>query len=1076
MSVTSGMKLSHYELAAPLGTGGMGEVYVAHDTRLERDVAIKVLPPAFSSDPNRLERFVHEAKILASLNHPNIGAIYGLEETTTGEKYLVLELVEGESLSECLARGPLPLEKAVCLCNDIAEALEAAHERGIIHCDLKPGNVIVTVKGTAKVLDFGLARRWSTVADEVGAIETSDHGGEIHEDSTITFPLRRGVGFIEGTPGYMSPEQVRGEEPDRRTDVFSFGCVLYECLTGQRAFGGQDAGDRIDATLTSEPDWSALHEGIPQQIRDLLSRCLERDIARRFANISEVRRELEKACGPESAAAPASSTPNNLPYDTTSFVGRDQELSECKKLLGERRVLTLTGVGGIGKTRLALKLARSLLKTYPEGVWFVDFAPLSDSALVVQTVATALGVREKPGSSLLETLERHVADKRILIVLDNCEHLIAVCAEVVERFLAAGPNLRLIVTSREGLGISGEQSLVVRSLSLPSSGTTSELNAIKTAEAGRLFVDRARLVQSAFEIDSSNAPMIAEICRRLEGIPLAIELAAARVRVLSPEQIRARLDDRFRLLTGGSKTALPRHQTLHATIQWSYDQLKPDEQETFRLLSVFAGGWTLDAATQVLKGGIDTFEALDALSRLVDKSLVLMERDGKAEPRYRMLETVRQYALERLNESGEGEAVRTRHLRFFVSLAKEAEPQLSGAEQVKWLSRLEQEHENLRAALRWSLSGTGKIEAGAQLTCAVFQFWQVRGYWFEGRSWLMEMLKRGELEDQMRGQLLTWAAFIARRQGNYAEAVAQDEEALLILREIGDKQGTADALNNLGIAARFQGDYALAQVRYEESLAIKREIGDKRGIGSSLLNLGVVASHHGDYALAQARYEEALRISREIEDKSMISITLSNLGLVASHQGEYSQAQARYEESLRIKHEIGDKVGIAVSLEGLGLVALRQKEYALARARCEEALVINRESGNKAGIAFSLCNLGIVAVEQERYNEAEGFLEEALPIYREIGNKRGIAGCLEAFAGLAHAQGRSERAVQLFGSADALREAIGSPMPPVERAGHEHSVATLRDMFGAEYFKTAWTVGRKMTMEQAIELAMRRDH
>jgi len=547
------------------------------------------------------------------------------------------------------------------------------------------------------------------------------------------------------------------------------------------------------------------------------------------------------------------------------------------------------------------------------------------------------------------------------------------------------------------------------------------------------------------------------------------------VRVLSPEQIRARLDDRFRLLTGGSKTALPRHQTLHATIQWSYDQLRAEEQRAFRLLSVFAGGWTLDAATQVLGDDMDAFEALDALARLVDKSLVLLERDGKTEPRYRMLETVRQYALERLSESGEGETVRTQHLRFYVSLAKEAEPQLSGAEQVKWLSRLEQEHDNLRAALRWSLSGAGRVEAGARLACAVFQFWQIRGYWLEGRLWLMEMLKRGGLQDQMRGQLLTWAAFIARRQGNYAEAAAQDEEALVILRAIGDKQGTADALNNLGIVARMQGDYAEAQVRYEESLAIKREIGDKRGIGSSLLNLGVVASHQGDYALAQARYEEALKISREIEDKSMIAVTLSNLGLVASHQGEYALARARYEESLQIKDEIGDKVGIAISLEGLGLVALRQKEYALARTRCEEALVINRGSGNKAGIAFSLCTLGVVAVKQERYDEAQEFLEEALPINKGIGNKQGIAACLETFARLAHAQRRSERAVQLFGTAAALREAIGSPLPPVERPDHEHDVATLRDVLGTECFKTAWAAGRKMAVEQAIESAMRRN-
>jgi len=829
MPLTPGMRLNHYDIIAPLGSEGMGEVSSARDTRLERDVAIKVLPSAFSSDPDRLERFVHEAKILASLNHPNIGAIYGLEETPAGERYLILELVEGESLSERLARGPLPLEEALRLCSGIAGALEAAHERGVIHRDLKPRNVMVTVRGGVKVLDFDLAQQVGTQCDKTVTISGDDRtipGAGLPS----TNQMGAVAGAIEGTPGYMSPEQVQGEPQDQRTDIFAFGCVPYECLTGRPAYGKRSGIETMSAVLTSEPLWSALPEATPQRIRDVLGRCLEKDVTRRLERIGEARRELDGARGVPTATTPASLTPNNLPYEITSFIGREQESIECARLLGERRIITLTGVGGIGKTRLALRLAKSLLDRYPEGVWFVDLSPISDPLLVVQGVATALGVRERPGMALMDTLTRHVSDKRILIVLDNCEHLIAACAEMVERLLAAGANLRLIVTSREGLGISGEQSVVVRSLSLPSAGMAPELKAIETTEAGRLFADRARMVQPAFEIDASNAPAIAEICRRLDGIPLAIELAAARVRVLSPEQIRARLDDRFRLLTGGSKTALPRHQTLHATIQWSYDQLRLEEQRAFRLLSVFAGGWTLDAATQVLGGDMDAFEALDALARLVDKSLVLMERDGKAEPRYRMLETVRQYALDCLNESGEGEAVRTRHLRFYVSLAKEAEPQLSGAEQVKWLSRLEQEHENLRAALRWSLSGVGKVEAGAQLACAVFQFWQIRGYWLEGRSWLMEMLKREGLEDQMRGQLLTWAAFIARRQGNYAEAVAQDEEALVILREIGDKQGTADALNNLGIVARMQGDYAVAQVRYEESLAIKREIGDKRGV------------------------------------------------------------------------------------------------------------------------------------------------------------------------------------------------------------------------------------------------------
>jgi predicted ATPase/class 3 adenylate cyclase len=725
--------------------------------------------------------------------------------------------------------------------------------------------------------------------------------------------------------------------------------------------------------------------------------------------------------------------PNNLPRQLTSFIGREKEMAGVKGLLSGTSLLTLTGSGGCGKTRLALQVAADLLEAYAEGVWLVELAALADPTLVPQTVAAALGVREQPGRPLTETLVDYLKPKALLLILDNCEHLLTACAQLADALLRACPSLRLLASSREGLGIGGEQTYRVPSLSLPDPTHLPPLERLHEFEAMQLFADRARLSVASFAVTQSNASAVAHVCERLDGIPLAIELAAARVRALPVEQIHERLDDMFRLLTGGSRTALPRQQTLRALIDWSYDLLSEAERTLLRRLSVFAGGWTLEAAEAVCAGEVvEAWEVLDLLTSLVDKSLVTYDEEGRA-GRYRLLETVRQYGRERLLEAGEVEAVRSRHLGFFLRTAEETEPKLYGPEQAAWLDRLEREHDNLRAALAWS-GAQGEWEAGLRLCVALWWFWQVRGYWREGQEHLAGLLAL---------------------PGAEARTAAR-----------------ANALNSAGTLVRHQGDYAGARSLHEESLVILRELGDRRGIAASLNNLGDVANCQGDYAGARSLHEESLAISRELGDKRGIAVSLGALGWTALWQGDSGAARALLEESRALFREVGDKRGIAWTLSGLGIVARHHGDSGAARALLEESLAIRRELGNKHEIAFSLFYLGGVVHDQGDYGAARALLEESLAIRRELGYKLGIAQNLEGLAAGAVAQGQSERATRLFGAAEGLREAIGGRLPPADRAEHDRSVSAVRTALGEEAFTAAWAEGRTMSLDEAVSHAL----
>jgi len=765
---------------------------------------------------------------------------------------------------------------------------------------------------------------------------------------------------------------------------------------------------------------------------------------------------------------------NNLPIQLTAFIGREHEIQEVKRVLSKARLLTLTGSGGCGKTRLALQAAADLLEEYPDGIWLVEFAPLADPVLVPQTVASALQVREEPGRPLTQTLADYLRPKRTLLVWDNCEHLLEACAHLAEHLLQVCEKLQILGTSRERLGIAGEMAYRVPSLALPDPQNMPSVEHLVQYESIRLFADRAEASAPAFDITPANAPVIAQLCCRLDGIPLAIEMAAARVRAMPVEQVAARLEDRFRLLTGGSRTALPRHQTLKALIDWSYNLLSEHERVMLRRLSVFAGGCSLEGAEEVCSGDrIARWEVLDLLTGLVDKSLVIYEeKDGEA--RYRLLETIRQYGCDRLLESEEAERVYRRHRDYFLGLAEEALRHIRGAEGVRYLDCLETEHDNLRGALDWCMNESESAEEGLRLAGALWRFWSVRGYWSEGQMWLAKALSREGAagRTKARSDALNGAGNLASGQGDYSAAWSFYEESLAIRRELGDREGVASSLHNLGLITWSQGEYGAAHSLLEESLTIFRELKDMRGVAGSVHCLGVIAREQGEYERARLLLEESLAISRQINHKDIIATSLVNLGSVAFRQMEYETAHSLYEEGLAIFRELGDKRRIAGSLDSLGEAIRAQGKPELARSLFEESLAIFQELDDRRGIAIALCDLGALSEDQGNYEQAHSLQAQSLAIFRELGDRKAMIERLEEMARLATALGQLERAARLWGAGESLRKVIGTPLPPFERASYDLQVAGVRAALVQETFESAWEAGSAMSLEEAVAYAL----
>ncbi len=610
--------------------------------------------------------------------------------------------------------------------------------------------------------------------------------------------------------------------------------------------------------------------------------------------------------GGPSLEEPLETGRHNLPAPRTSFVGRERELIEIKRTLATTRLLTLTGAGGSGKTRLVMEVARDLVGAYPGGAWLVELAPLSEGTLIPQAFATALEVREQPGRPLADTLVDALKTRELLLVVDNCEHLVEAAAALVDTLLNSCPRLRILATSRELLRVAGEVAWLVPPLSLPDAEHPSTPEELSGVESARLFLERAIYRPHDFHLTQENAKAVGEICRKLDGVPLAIELAAAMVGTLSVEQISARLEDSLNLLTGGSRTAQPRQQTLKGALDWSYELLSEPERRLFGRLSVFAGGWTLEAAEGVSSGeGIEEENVLDLLRQLINKSLVVAGAGEREALRYRMLEPVRQYGREKLEESGEADAVQRRHVTLFLALAEEAEPGLRGARQGEWLERLEREHDNLRAALSWALE-SGETELGLRLGGALGEFWHLRGHLSEGRRWLEAALAKGSdaPPESARAKALARAGYVAWEQGDYERAVALSEESLALSRELGDKAGAATALYTLGWAAMFGNDVERTSALIEKAITLQREMNDAVGVARSLLILGFVANYRRDHEWAMRLYEESQALAREAEDGFAIILSLGVGALAALGLGDHQRTRTLCEEGLKLSRQM----------------------------------------------------------------------------------------------------------------------------------------------------------------------------
>ena len=913
-----GRKLSHYKVLSLLGAGGMGEVYLAHDPRLDRSVALKILPLDMALDPDRMQRFMREARAASALNHANVATIYDIGESD-GVSFIAMEYVEGQTLAEKIGGRPVDTALIVGIGAQVADALEAAHAKEITHRDIKPANLMITAEGLVKVLDFGVAKMAGTDCRSASNEATS-------ESNTI-------AGIVVGSVPYMSPEQVSGRSVDHRSDIFSLGVALYEMATGRLPFVGASRAETMDLIRRAQPE-SIAHSNanVPAELERIISKCLEKDVERRYQSARDVLVDLRNLKRDSDAQGAVREAPrHNLPVQLTSFIGRQREIEEIRLLFSSTRLLTLTGSGGCGKTRLALEAARDLLELFRDGVWFVDLAPLSEPELVPQSVATVLRVHEGPNRLLGEVLSDYLSSRQLLLVLDNCEHLIGACAELAEALLRAGPGVHILATSREALSISGETVWHVQSLSVPAHAQALSPEALLEYEAVRLFIERSAAVDPTFAITNANTITVAEVCHRLDGIPLAIELAAARLKVLSLEQINIRLKDRFRLLTGGSRTAGARQRTLEATVDWSYDLLTEVERRLLCRLSVFTGGWTLEAAEEVCSGeGIEREEMLNLLARLVDKSLVNVEKNANADCRYRFLETVRQYGQVRLLRSGEAERLRELHLAFFFDFARHAEPELQRPGQVLWLTRLQQEHDNLRAALDWCLAAAPS-DKGLELAAALFWFWTKRGFFGEGRQWLERALS----VDSRRSATLRAKALIALSNmtfflGDYAGTAVLLEESLALARHSEDLWAVSFSLLMQSAIANASGNTEVPAKLAAEARAAAVAGRHLWLEGSSLMFLALCAQYMDDYERAGPLYDEALVRLRRTGDKWLIGMVLNNIAQLRILQGQYDMAKIPNAEAIRLNQELSDHRGTAWCLEAFALAEAAQSEAARA--------------------------------------------------------------------------------------------------------------------------------------------------
>jgi predicted ATPase/serine/threonine protein kinase len=1012
----TGGRIGAYDIVGLLGRGGMGEVYLAHDSRLGRKVAVKLLRPALTGGADVTRRFEQEARAASSLNHPNIVTIYEIGDFD-GRRFLAMEFVEGQSLAALTGRSS-PIGSIVRIGAQLAQALATAHAAGIVHRDIKPENVLLRADGYVKLLDFGLARLLPTA-----------HGSGADTGSDV----------ILGTPRYMSPEQARGESAGTASDVFSLGVLLYELATGTHPFDADSTLGVLHAiTSRDTPSPQRRMPHLPARFEGLLLRMLAKPAAQRPA-AAEVEREL---VGVGAGIADDDQihlfrgsrevSRHPLPTQRTPLLGRGVETASVTATLLNPgiRLMTLTGPGGTGKTRLAIQVAADLASRFEGGVAFVDLAPLADPAMVAAAIASALGLRETGERPLLTVIADQLhAMGHTLLLIDNFEQ-VAAAAGVVRDLLDACPSLTVLVTSRVVLRIYGEHEFPVPPLRLPDLGAPVSPSALLESPSIALFVQRATAGRPDFALTTRNAEAVVAICRRLDGLPLAIELAAARVKILPPAELRARLERGLELLTAGPRDVPERQQTLRRTIEWSYDLLTAAEQRLFRRLSVFAGGCTLEAIEAVCDTAEDLgVPVLEGVTSLVENSLLVQRLTDDAEPRFSMLETFREYGHNRLIESGEADATRRAHAAYMLVIAEEETLGMTPAERDAWLHICDAEHDNLRVASQ-HLFTSGDATWAQRLAGALFRFWEQREHLTEGCDTLERVLAMPG------GQ----AATRERARALFASAVLSD----------------------------LLSEHVRAEKRAHEACVIYRQFGDTRAVATVMVAMAWQAQRRGRYAEATALFEETVEMWEQVGDAVAADLARSNTATTAKFEGNFEKARGLLAHVAHAAEARGDVRGVAAALNWLGDVSQSEGDHNAARGYHTQSLEIYQRIGDRWGIAGVLTDLARADIDVSDYAGAEASLTQALQVFRELGHQRGVVRQLEMLAWCASCQLRDRDAVALVSAAAAIRLKIGSPARQADRERLETTLATAQSRLKPEIYEAAWRDGRAATLNDLV--------
>ena len=949
-----GRQIGHYTVDSFLGAGGMGHVYLATDTRLGRKVALKLLPAA-SGQSQRAARFEAEARAASALNHPNIISVFDIGVAPEG-RFIVMEYVSGRTLRDALLEGSM-ISAVPKLGGQLARALRVAHAGGIVHRDIKPENVMIRHDGYVKVLDFGLARLFAS------------------EESAVP-------GTLIGTARYMSPEQARGDAVEAPSDVFSLGIVLYEMASGRHPFPAESTIGVLHAILTKSPaPPSTIAAGAGAELDALILSMLAKDPAKR-PSAGDIEAALEHLSGGRTDGLLFH---HNLPSERTPFVGRQRELAALGELLRDRsvRLVTLTGPGGTGKTRLAIRAAENALVAFQGGIYFVDLAPLSEPSLVVPALAKAAGVRELPGQDLLTALCARLDGRdSALAVLDNFEHLIGAAFQLA-RLLEQCPSLRVLATSRLPLRLYGEREFGVDPLPLPAADANAQ--SLENFACVALFAQRAAAIRPGFLMTDENARDIAAICRRLDGLPLAIELAASRIKLLPPSALLARMERSLDLLTGGSRDLPPRQRTLRGAIDWSYELLAAPEKTLFARLSVFMGGCTLEAAEAVCNAREDLgVEVIEGMNSLVDHGL-LRQTQAEGEPRFFMLETIREYAQERLAASGELAETERAHGAYFVVYSEDPGA-MEAARQESRAAEYEREYGNIRAALG-RLIAAGNAEWALRLAAAQLWYWEHQEQFSEGREAIEAALRMPEAQGATppRGRAAYAAATLCYRLGDYASALRhQAGDALPVFRQVGDRKSVASVLISLAFVKQGLGRTEESKAHLEEAISIWRDLGDDAAADYSLSNLARIAEGEGDYATAKAILEPLVGRLRARGNLRGTASALSSLGDIAAAQGDLSRAHAYQTESLSIFGELHDATGLARVLADLGNLAREGGRVGEARARFRESLRKAVEAGRRTHVVRALAGMAQCALSESQPERALALAGAALSVLQTI--------------------------------------------------------------------------------------------